>query len=428
MKRLAWVLALVLICRSAAVGAADLDSSGGTTALRGCRRRRRVKSSSLRPASQPQRAAEVPPLPCRLPPSPPLHLAPNNVQPVFRLPPDTGYAVESSLVGPLIDIPATLTVLPPALLEDQQVIRFDDLLRNVPSAVKAGDDQWPDAFILRGYFVNPQDFRKDGFVDPTITPRNFANVDHVEILQGPDALLYGPSQPLGTVNLVTKQPVDAWIEQGSVQGGSFGLQHYMIDFNRPLFDDSTSAVRVNAAYMQDDGFRTFGYDQNMMVAPAVTVGAGPRHDDHLGRRVRQRPPALGHRRSGRQRPVDPARQPLPGRADQLPALSGLSRVARPAAPHRRRLVLERGRLFAVLQYRRHGHDPHRRRARLARLVLSQQARHRAIEPAVSIRDDQPGGNRRNRPHRRTIWSSATKKAGTLTSSSGSRARRQALLR
>ncbi len=155
-------------------------------------------------------------------------------------------------------------------MEDQQVIRFDDLLRNVPSAVKAGDDQWPDAFILRGYFVNPQDFRKDGFVDPTITPRNFANVDHVEILQGPDALLYGPSQPLGTVNLVTKQPVDAWIEQGSVQGGSFGLQRYMIDFNRPLFDDSTSAVRVNAAYMQDDGFRTFGYDQNMMVAPAVT--------------------------------------------------------------------------------------------------------------------------------------------------------------
>ena len=137
-------------------------------------------------------------------------------------------------------MPATLTVVPPALLEDQQVIRFDDLLRDVPAAVKAGDDQWPDAFYLRGYLVNPQDFRKDGFVDPTTTPRNFADIDHVEILQGPDALLYGQGQPMGAVNLITKQPFNGWLEQGSVQAGSFGLQRYMIDFNRPLYDDSTS--------------------------------------------------------------------------------------------------------------------------------------------------------------------------------------------
>ena len=190
--------------------------------------------------------------------------------PEFQGPPDRGYAADSSIVGPLIDWPATLTVVPPDLMEDQQVIRFDDLLRDVPSAVKAGDDQWPDAFLLRGFTVNPQDFRKDGFVDPTITPRDFANIDHVEFLQGPDALLYGPAQPMGTVNLITKQPVDGFIQQGSVQAGSFGLQHYAIDFNRPLFDDSTSAFRINADYLQDDGFRAYGFDQSEMVAPALS--------------------------------------------------------------------------------------------------------------------------------------------------------------
>ena len=90
--------------------------------------------------------------------------------PVSQGVPDRGYFADSSVAGPLVDVPATLTVVPPALLEDQQVIRFDDLLRDVPAAVKAGDDQWPDAFYLRGYLVNPQDFRKDGFVDPTTTP------------------------------------------------------------------------------------------------------------------------------------------------------------------------------------------------------------------------------------------------------------------
>ena len=81
---------------------------------------------------------------------------------------------------------------------------------------------------------------------------------------------------MGTVNLITKQPFNGWLEEGSVQAGSFGLQRYMIDFNRPLYDDSTTAFRINAAYQQDDGFRNFGFDQDSHGGPGADVGDGRR--------------------------------------------------------------------------------------------------------------------------------------------------------
>ena len=304
MRRLACILLLVLVFPSAAVvRAADANGSGGTGAAHAPAHLRRVAAEADASSSGDTATAPMPPPPGMeiiVPPAgvpaagatagtaatpagqvaPPADPLPTHSVgapypavlngPVFQIAPGRSYAADSSIIGPLIDVPATLTVVPPSLMEDQQVIRFDDLLRDVPGAVKAGNDQWPDAFNLRGYFVSPQDFRKDGFVDPTTTPRDFANIDRVEFLQGPDALLYGPGQPMGTVNLITKQPVDDFIQQGSVQTGSFGLRRYAIDFNRPLYDDSTSAFRINADYLQDDGFRSFGYDQSVMAAPAVT--------------------------------------------------------------------------------------------------------------------------------------------------------------
>jgi iron complex outermembrane receptor protein len=196
--------------------------------------------------------------------------------PMFVSPPVEGYSAESATVGtivdsPLIDVPATLAVVPRAVLDDQQVLRIDDLLRNVPGAVKEGADRFPDAFLLRGFPVSPRDYRKDGFQDPTLTPRDFANVDRVEILEGPGSALYGTGQGTGVVDLITKNPMPCWRQEGSVQFGSFGLQRYAIDSNGPLFyEDGSLLYRMNAAYQRNDSFRDFGYNESANVAPALT--------------------------------------------------------------------------------------------------------------------------------------------------------------
>jgi iron complex outermembrane receptor protein len=195
---------------------------------------------------------------------------------MFWSPPVLGYAAPSSTVGsiidvPQIDLPATVTVVPPAILDDQQVLRMDEVIRDVPGAVKAGDERRADALYLRGFLVTSRDYRKNGFLDPTFTPRDFANVDRVEVLEGPGSALYGPNQPSGSVELLTKQPMPGWHQEGSVQFGSFGLQRYMIDSNGPLFyEDGSLLYRVNAAYQRNDSFRDFGYNESGAVDPALT--------------------------------------------------------------------------------------------------------------------------------------------------------------
>ena len=190
---------------------------------------------------------------------------------------------------------------------------------------QVGNQQFrTDSFFLRGFEVRARDYRKNGFLDPTYTPRDFANVERIEVLKGPASMLYGAGQPSGMVNLITKKPLDQAMYDGGVQFGSFGLQRYTIDATGPIERGQKSLLyRINAAYEDDDSFRDFGFIERTFVSPVADVGARLRHDADLGGRIRQRPPAARHGRGRHQRqPGGPAHQPLPRRAvERFPALT-----------------------------------------------------------------------------------------------------------
>ncbi len=196
---------------------------------------------------------------------------------IFSSPPANGYDAESSTTGslinvPAIDLPATVNVVPQAVLADQQVINVDDLVRDIAGAVKTNDSSAlrSDAFFLRGFSVTSRDYRKNGFLDPTFTPRDFADVQRVEILQGPASVIYGAGQPSGTVNLITKKPLAEAMQEATVQFGSFGLERYTVDSTGPMNSSGSLLYRVNAAYQDNESFRDFGYNESAFAAPAVT--------------------------------------------------------------------------------------------------------------------------------------------------------------
>ncbi len=194
---------------------------------------------------------------------------------IFQSPPANGYDAESATTGslinvPLIDLPATVSVVPQAVLQDQQALTIDDLLRDVSGAVKVNDTNRPDAFFLRGFLVTSRDYRKDGFLDPTYTPRDFADVQRVEILQGPSSVLYGAGQPSGSVNLITKNPMARSMQEVSMQFGSFGLERYTVDSTGPMNQDGALLYRISGAYQDTDSFRDFVFDERTFVAPAMT--------------------------------------------------------------------------------------------------------------------------------------------------------------
>ena len=141
------------------------------------------------------------------------------VDSVFQSAPTEGYDAPGATVGSLIALPnwqtpASVSVVTRDLIRDQQALSFNDILRDISGAVQtnsglgaANQAGQPDSIALRGLEVTRFNFRKNGFLDPTFTPRDFANVERVEVLKGPASALYGAAQPSGTVNVITKQAV-----------------------------------------------------------------------------------------------------------------------------------------------------------------------------------------------------------------------------
>src|SRR5215470_1962061 len=131
---------------------------------------------------------------------------------VFSTQPVIGYRADSSTTGTIInvpdaDLPATVNVIPRDVLNDQIDIRLTEAIRNAGGVVPLGDGFFPDRILLRGLEVGSRNYRKDGYFDPTLVPRDLQNVDRIEILKGPASVLYGSADPAGLVNLITKKPL-----------------------------------------------------------------------------------------------------------------------------------------------------------------------------------------------------------------------------
>jgi iron complex outermembrane receptor protein len=81
------------------------------------------------------------------------------------------------------------------------------------------------------------------------------DLDHIEVLRGPQGALYGQSAIGGAISLVTKQPdLERFEGAGDVSFGDYGLHRERAEVNVPLGEDW--AVRVSGQHYQHDGFTT----------------------------------------------------------------------------------------------------------------------------------------------------------------------------
>jgi iron complex outermembrane receptor protein len=218
------------------------------------------------PAPTPEPQPEPPP------PETPVDQSP---QGPFGSPPADGYRAGSATTGtiinvPLISYPGSLQVVTPDMIHDQSIFSLDDAIRDIGGANKTPDFRRPDAFTIRGFLVNFTDFRKDGFRDPTQAPRDFSNIQRIEILEGPSSVLYGGGQPSGVVNFITKQPVNDTFIRSNYTGGNYDFNRVTVDANTPLTADGSLLFRLNFAYENDGSFRDFGFDHRVFVAPAFS--------------------------------------------------------------------------------------------------------------------------------------------------------------
>ncbi|MEM9806084.1 MAG: TonB-dependent receptor plug domain-containing protein [Cyanobacteria bacterium P01_D01_bin.56] len=173
---------------------------------------------------------------------------------------------------PILDIPASIQIIPQQVLEDQQVTRLDEALANVSGVTFGGTFVGTSLnFNVRGFDAPTlrngiRDFGGFTGVNPAIT-----NLDRVEVLKGPASILYGEVQPGGVINLVTEQPLNEPTYEIALQAGSREFFQPEIDLSGPLASDGSLLYRLNAAYSHDDGFTDFNEDlEQIFVAPVLT--------------------------------------------------------------------------------------------------------------------------------------------------------------
>ncbi|MCO4090960.1 MAG: TonB-dependent siderophore receptor [Sphingorhabdus sp.] len=171
-----------------------------------------------------------------------------------------GYLATNSVTAtktdtPLIDIPQTINVVTREQLDDQAHHSLADILRYVPGTTVGQGEGNRDQITLRGQNTTA-DFFLDGVRDDVQYYRGLYNIERVEILKGPYALIFGRGGGGGIINRVQKSPLsDDFVYAGQASINSLGAYDLSADVNAPLSD--AVAVRINAVYENFDSHRDF---------------------------------------------------------------------------------------------------------------------------------------------------------------------------
>ncbi|MGH8449180.1 TonB-dependent siderophore receptor, partial [Pseudomonas sp.] len=166
---------------------------------------------------------------------------------------EAGYHTDTASVGgfnetPLLDTPASITVINAALIKDQQARLLSEVLRNDASV---GDSYAPigyyENFVVRGFSLNAaSSYKING---RTITgEQNVAleNKQQVEVLKGLAGLQSGISEPSGVINYITKRPED--VRSVTVSTDDRGSGYVATDVGGWFGSEQQFGLRANVAH------------------------------------------------------------------------------------------------------------------------------------------------------------------------------------
>ncbi|MDQ4087403.1 MAG: TonB-dependent siderophore receptor [Pseudomonadota bacterium] len=167
---------------------------------------------------------------------------------------------------PLVDVPQAVTVVTERQIDDQAMRSIADVLRYVPGTMIGQGEGHRDQVTIRGN-NSTADFFVDGLRDDVQYYRPLYNLQRVEVLRGPNAMIFGRGGGGGVINRVTKVPL---FEPGygvSASLDTWGAGHVDLDLNQPFSD--AFAGRLNGVY-EEFGNHRDAYDGRVIaVNPAL---------------------------------------------------------------------------------------------------------------------------------------------------------------
>jgi catecholate siderophore receptor len=180
--------------------------------------------------------------------------------------------LKDKLPEDLQDTPQSVTVVSEKLMAAQGATRLEDALKNVPGiTLNAGEGSARgDTVNLRG-FPAFNDFFLDGVRDAAIYTRDSFNLQSVEVVKGPSAILFGRGSTGGAINQVTKAPTLTPQQSVTTNFGTNDLYRATADVNVPI--SASAAIRFNAMGESSEvADRALVKNRRWGVAPSISFG------------------------------------------------------------------------------------------------------------------------------------------------------------
>ncbi len=187
---------------------------------------------------------------------------------------------------PIMDVPQTVSIVTDEDIRKQGLREIGDIVRYTPGVNTSQGEGHRDAVVFRGV-RSTADFFQDGNRDDVQYYRSLYNVEQVEILRGPNALLFGRGGTGGVINRVSKKAA-LGETFGAVDFGldSFGANDIAVDYNTGTGDRTAVRMMIHSDALENhrdhyDG-RRLGFNPTVKIQmnDTTTLDISYEHADH----------------------------------------------------------------------------------------------------------------------------------------------------
>jgi iron complex outermembrane receptor protein len=185
----------------------------------------------------------------------------------------------SRVAMPIQDIPQTISVVTSELIQDTLGQKMLDVAKYVTPIVESSLTMGSDRYQIRGYqvsheFIDGTEISGQDGYSMSIAPYN---IERVEIIKGPNAILVPGGSPGGQMNPITKSPLFTNRATATLELAQYFGTGANFDVNRVLSKDNRQAARFVGAYWYSDGYMKNSYRHGYMFAPSYALQLTPQN-------------------------------------------------------------------------------------------------------------------------------------------------------
>lgn len=175
-------------------------------------------------------------------------------------------------------IPQNIQAIPRTVIEDQASVSISEAVRNISnvqpldSRVIGNVEQTP--IKIRGFGAEQWVDGYAGNLFGAGDREGLVNVERIEVLKGPNAILYGggAGSPLGgAINVISKLPTAQPSYEIGGRVGSDGFWNPFFDVNQPLNKKGAALFRLTGEYSHDDSFINVLEAKRYSINPTLTL-------------------------------------------------------------------------------------------------------------------------------------------------------------